>query len=522
MTMNTSVPWLTIVLLLPLAGAALLQVIPRGLTSVIKGITVVTTLAIAIVVGGLVVGLDRAPVVPGPLGLRYAEAHSWIADIGAAYRLGLDGLSAWLLALNAGLFVVAALVLSRRGTPRLTFFCGLLLFTESATAGVLMSTDLLLFYLFWEAMLIPLYFMLANYGAEGRGRAALKFVLYTVASSLLMLIAIIFLWHQGGGNSFDLQTLLSTSRNASMPLKLFGISTLSPAQLAFLAFLIAFAVKVPLVPFHTWQPGLYQVVPAPVLVFFAGIVSKLGAYGLLRYAITLFPGPMHDFQWLVVVLALASIIYGALMALSETDVKRVVAYASISHLGFICLGIATLTANGINGAVIQMINHGVIIATLFLILGAIEARTHARVLSQLSGLEKRMPVLYVFFVVATLAGLGMPGTNGFVGEFAIMLGAFQFSPVTAVIAGGGVILACWYMLRLHQGLMHGPLAPVAERVSDIRWGEALILAPLTAAIIGIGVFPRPITDVARSSVERHVSISAGAIDQSTASGTDGR
>jgi NADH-quinone oxidoreductase subunit M len=215
---------------------------------------------------------------------------------------------------------------------------------------------------------------------------------------------------------------------------------------------------------------------------------------------------MHTYRFVLAALAVLSIVYGALMALSERDLKRIVAYASISHLGFISLGIFSLTSNGINGAVIQIINHGIIISALFLIVGFIEARTGTRELGELSGLERRMPWLYVFFLVATLAGLGMPGMNSFVGEFAIMLGAFQLNWIYAVLAGGGVILACWYMLRLHQGLMHDPLRPRGEGVHDLHLGEALLLVPLVALMIFIGLYPKPISDVARGSVSSYVAL----------------
>jgi NADH-quinone oxidoreductase subunit M len=242
-----------------------------------------------------------------------------------------------------------------------------------------------------------------------------------------------------------------------------------------------------------------------VLTFFAGIVSKLGAFGFIRYCLTLFPGPVQDFHWILEGLAIVSIVYGALMALSEVDIKRIVAYASISHLGFIVLGIFALNANGINGAVIQMINHGIIIAALFLIVGMVEVRVGTRDRHQVAGLEARMPWLYAFFLVVTLAGLGLPGMNSFVGEFTIMLGAFQASWILAVLAGVGVVLASWYMLRLHQGLMHGPPTKLAEGVRDIHIGERLVLVPLVALMVVIGLYPRPIGDIAKVNVAQYVS-----------------
>jgi NADH-quinone oxidoreductase subunit M len=247
-------------------------------------------------------------------------------------------------------------------------------------------------------------------------------------------------------------------------------------------------------------------------MFFAGVVSKLGAYGFIRFGLTLFPDAINTFKWFLAALAVLSIIYGALMALSNTDLKRIVAYSSISHLGFISLGIFTLNVNGVNGAVIQIVNHGIIISALFLIVGIVEERTGTRDIRELAGLERRMPWLYAFFLVVTLAGLGMPGMNSFVGEFTVMLGAFQFSPAYAVLAGVGVVLACWYMLRLHQGLMHDPPTPRTEGVRDIRPWQGLVLLPLTALMVLIGVFPRPLGDIARPSVQQSVAVANGSLE----------
>ncbi|HSP10139.1 MAG TPA: proton-conducting transporter membrane subunit, partial [Candidatus Dormibacteraeota bacterium] len=284
-----NIPWLTVVLAMPLGGCLVLQLIPRTATTALKAFTIAATLATAVVVWSLVAAMNGTVVSPGPLGFHYEEAHTWIPAIVSTYHLGLDGISAWILALNAGLFLLGAVLVSRRSTDRLKLFCGLLLLTEAMTAGVLLSLDLVLFYLFWEGMLIPLYFMLANYGNENRGRATLKFVIYTVAGSLLMLVAIIVLG-VGTGRGFDLTALLGGQLSRT-PVVIPGlnISTFTPEQWAFLAFAAAFAIKIPMVPFHTWLPDLYESAPVPVLVFFAGLVSKLGAYGFIRFGLTLFP-----------------------------------------------------------------------------------------------------------------------------------------------------------------------------------------------------------------------------------------
>ncbi|TMB90181.1 MAG: NADH-quinone oxidoreductase subunit M [Chloroflexi bacterium] len=505
-------PWLTLILVIPAGAAILLQLVPRRMTGAVKGITVVATTAVAVLVGLVVAWMPGRAGSGAPLTMFFQEQHDWIPAIGAGYHVGVDGLSATLLALNAGVFLIGSLVVSRKATERLRFYTTLLLITETATSGVLMSLDLLLFYLFWEGMLVPLYFLLSNYGGANRGRATLKFIIYTVAGSLLMLVAIIWIYFDRrtglGQTTFDLESLLSAapSQAASQVYFIAKVHTFTPEQLVFICFALAFAIKIPIVPFHTWLPDLYESCPPAVLVFFAGIVSKLGAYGFIRYGLTLFAGPVSYFKWFLAALAVLSIVYGAMMALSERDLKRIVAYASISHLGFIALGIFSLTQNGVNGAILQMVNHGIIIAALFLIVGYIEARAGTRDIRELSGLEKRMPWLYAVFLVATLAGLGMPGMNSFVGEFTIMLGAFQLHWIYAVLAGGGVILACWYMLRLHQRLVHGAPNERTERVHDLGRGELLVLAPLIALMIFLGVFPRPVGDLAKPAVATYVSL----------------
>lgn len=504
-----NVPWLTLVIVIPIGVAMLLQLIPRRMHVPIRALTILTTTAVACIAGGLVAAIPHASSVgTQPLTLYFQEQREWIPAIGASYHLGLDGVSGWVLMLSSGLFLIASLAVSRREIERLRLYCSLMLLTEAAIAGVLLSADLLLFYLFWEGMLIPLYFLLSGFGGPQRGRATLKFIVYTVSGSLLMLVAIIWLYFNSGQHTFDLEALITNPGPAQAVMVIPGVNipTFTPQDLVFIGFAIAFAIKLPMVPFHTWLPDLYEQSPPTTLVFVAGVVSKLGAYGFIRYGLSLFSGPVNTFKWLFAALAVLGIVYGALMALSSRDLKRIVAYASLSHLGFIALGIFSVTANGVNGAVIQIVNHGIIIAALFLIVGYIEQRTGTRDLRELSGLEKRMPWLYVLFLIVTLAGLGMPGMNTFVGEFTIMLGAFQLSWVYAVIAGGGVVLACWYMLRLHQGLMHDPPKPVTEGVRDIRFREGAILAPLVALMLLLGVFPRPVGDISSPSATQYVAL----------------
>jgi NADH-quinone oxidoreductase subunit M len=526
-----SIPWLTLLLVVPVGTVLVLQLLPRRATTLIKAVTVAGTLANAAMVAGLLVAFNRSPgtqayALPqggshaAPLTFQFQEFHTWVPAIGAGYHVGIDGLSAWLLALDAGLFLLGALVVSSRDTERLKLFCGLLLLAESATMGVLLSLDLLLFYFFWEGMLIPLYFLLGFWGGPERGRATLKFVVYTVAGSLLMLLSIIYIYFDQtatatGHLTFDLQALIlnPTPTHDVVGFSAFGQHVsllLTPRQFAFVGFALAFLIKVPIFPFHTWLPDSYVNAPVAVLVFFAGIVGKLGAFAFVRYALTLFPGPVQDFHYVIAALAVISIIYGALLALSQRDIKRMVAYASMSHLGYIVLGIFVLNANGLNGSILQIVNHGIIIAALFLIVAMIEARTGTRDIRELGGLEKRMPWFYAFFLVTTLAALSMPGTNGFAGEFTILLGAFTATWALAAFALIGTLLAAWYMLRLHQGVMHQPLVPRGEAVRDIRFTEGLILAPLVALMILLGVFPKPVGDISKATVNQYVSIATGA------------
>ena len=364
--------------------------------------------------------------------------------------------------------------------PRFKQFMLLLLILETATAGVLLSLDLILFYVFWEAMLVPLYFLIGVWGEGRRVYAAFKFVIYTVLGSFAMLIAILAVaaleFQQTNRLSFDWVTLAQHPAGAAAQ------------SLLFLGFALAFAIKMPIFPLHTWLPPAYTSAPVPVVIVFAGLVSKLGAYGFIRFNLGLFPDGTRQWAPLMAVLATIGILYGAFMALSQTDLKRLVAYASMSHLGFIGLGIFSQNVLGIEGALIQMINHGVIISALFLIVGMIERRTGTRDRTQLRGLARSAPAFAALFLVASLAALGLPGLNGFVGEFLIVLGAWsRFLPL-AVAAGVGIVLAAWYVLRMYQGaFQETPVQPA--QFGEIRALDIGLLSPLLALMVVVGVSP---------------------------------
>ncbi len=469
---------LTTLWLVPLVGGLLVAFLPPRLAKWFGALVALVALAIAVFVA-LNFAADYR-------GFQFTEKVQWIPQLSIFYRLGVDGISVWLVLLNAFLTLIA--ILATPVTARTGGFVGLMLAMAAGMAGVFMATDLVLFYVFWEAMLIPAYFLLWLHGEGSRpGWAALKFVLYTLAGSLLMLVGIIGEYVATGHRTFDLAQLATMAPSAAWQ---FGL---------FFVFALAFAIKTPLFPFHSWLPDAYNAAPIPMLVTFAGVMGKAGAYGFLRIAVPLFPDPVGwwDWRWVIPVLAVAAIIWGALMALAQTDMKLLVAYSSVSHMGFIVLGIFAFNIQGQQGAVIQMVNHGLIIAALFLIVGWISDVTGLRDRTAMSGLALRMPVLAGVFAIVTFAALGLPGLNSFVGEFMTLLGAWQRAPALAVFGAIGLILAPVYMLRLFQGVTQGvPTGPVPR--SDIRTAQVGVLAPLIILMFVIGLDPALLTNLMTS------------------------
>ncbi|TMC73903.1 MAG: NADH-quinone oxidoreductase subunit M [Chloroflexi bacterium] len=467
---------LTILWLLPLIGGILVAFMPPRWSKLMSAVTAIFTLGVAIAMAFLF----------DPSGHRYqfSEELPWVPQLAIFYRLGVDGISVWLVVLNAFLTVIAVLAtpLSMKHANR---FLGLILAMEAGLAGVFMAVDLVLFYVFWEAMLIPAYFLLWLFGeGERPGRAAVKFVLYTLAGSLLMLVGVIGEYVATGQRTFDLATLATLAPSPSIQ---FGL---------FFVFALAFAIKTPLFPFHSWLPDAYLAAPTPMLITFAGVMGKAGAYGFLRIAIPLFPNPVlwWDWRWVIPVLAVAAIIWGALMAIAQRDMKLLVAYSSVSHMGFIVLGIFAFNVQGQQGAVLQMVNHGIIVPALFLLVAWIADRAGTRDRSVLAGLAGRMPVMAGVFIVVVLAALGLPGLNSFVGEFMTLLGAWERAPVLAVFGAVGLVLAPVYMLRLFQGSMHGE--PADKRpMSDIHTGQLVLLSPLILLMFVIGLYPNLLTQL---------------------------
>jgi NADH-quinone oxidoreductase subunit M len=468
---------LSAIWILPALGGIVICFLPRGVARVAAVAVALAELALTLVLAGLFDG--------GHHGYQFAEQASWIPQLSISYHLGVDGLSVWLLVLNALIGAVAVLA-TPSVWPRAGAFLGLMLVMEAGMAGVFLSLDLLLFYVFWEAMLIPAYFLLWLWGEGDRpGYAALKFVLYTLVGSLLMLVGVIGEYVFSGAHTFDLPALAAQPPASAIQ---FGL---------FFLFAIAFAVKIPLWPFHSWLPDAYMSAPTPFLLLLAGVMGKTGAYGMLRILLPLNPQPVNwwDWNWVLPVLAVIGIAWGALLALAQRDMKALVAYSSISHMGFIVLGIFALNAQGQQGALVQMLNHGIIVPALFLIVAWLYARTGSRDRAVLTGLAPAMPVLAGVFLVVTMAALGLPGLNSFVGEFMTLLGAWQLSPWLAVAGCSGLILAPIYMLRLFQGAMYTEAVgasdhpPEAVARNDIARAELVLLAPLVALMFVLGLYP---------------------------------
>jgi NADH-quinone oxidoreductase subunit M len=471
-------PLLTIVIFFPLAGALLLLCIPKAQGALLKRIALAISLIEFFVSLPLFIWFDG-----GVAGMQFVEQVPWIPAWGVRYAVGIDGISLLLIILTT-LLTVLCILSSWRSIERMVKeYLIAFLFLETGMIGVLCALDLVLFYIFWEVTLIPMYLIIGVWGGPRRIYAAIKFFLYTMAGSVLMLVAIItvyFLHGKATGEyTFDLLRLYQT---VLMP---------NTQYLLFAAFAVAFAIKVPMFPFHTWLPDAHVEAPTAGSVILAGILLKLGTYGFMRFAIPLFPVAAYKAIPVISVLALIGIIYGALVSMMQADLKKLVAFSSVSHLGFVMLGMFAFTAQGVTGSVYQMLNHGVSTGALFLIVGMIYERRHTRQIADFGGLAGIMPVFATCFMIVTLSSIALPGTNGFVGEFLILVGTFKANPVYGVIGATGVILSAAYMLWMFQRVMFGPIRHEENRaLKDLNLREIVILAPLICLIVWMGVFPQ--------------------------------
>ena len=434
----------------------------------------------------------------GSADFQFIERHAWIPAFGISYLVGVDGISLLLLVLTGFLTPLALLGSWESVHRKLKAFCIFLLLLESAMMGVFVSLDLFLFYVFWDAMLIPMYFLIGIWGYDRRVYAALKFLLYTMGGSVLMLLAIIGLAYlhntTAGVYTFDL-------------LRLYEMAIPPHLQFwFFLAFALAFAIKVPLFPFHTWLPDAHVEAPTAGSVILAGVLLKMGTYGFVRLAFPLFPKAASFFAPPLALLAVIGIIYGALVAMVQPDMKKLVAYSSVSHLGFVVLGIAAMNHQGVQGAVYQMLNHGVSTGGLFLIVGMLSDRRHTRLIAEFGGLKKVTPHLVAAFLIITLSSIGLPGLNGFVGEFLILLGAFRWDPRLTAFAATGVILSAAYMLWMFQRVNYGPVSSEKNAVlKDLTPREWAVLVPIIAVAVLMGVLPNLFLRPIGPSVDRVVN-----------------
>ncbi len=427
----------------------------------------------------------------------------WVPSVGISYHMGVDGISVFLVLL-ATILTPLAILASWSISNRTKEYFLFMLMLETGMIGVFVSLDLFLFYLFWEVMLIPMYFLIGVWGGERRIYAAMKFVLYTMIGGVLMLVAILALYFLHG-NATGVFTFSYPDILASLAR---GTLVLPPRieLLLFAAFFLAFAIKVPLFPFHTWLPDAHVEAPTAGSVLLAGVLLKMGTYGLIRFSLPLFPNVSLIFAPFISMLAIVGIIYGALVAMVQPDLKKLVAYSSVSHLGFIVLGIFSLTTQGIQGAVYQMLNHGVSTGALFLLVGMIYERRHTRLIADFGGLANRMPVYAGVFLFVTLSSIGLPGLNGFVGEFLVLLGTFGVRPWYAAFAATGVILSAVYMLWMFQRVIWGEISNSSnDTLSDIGRRERLTLVPLLILIVWMGMYSNHFLRPMDASVARLVN-----------------
>ncbi|MFQ5990386.1 MAG: NADH-quinone oxidoreductase subunit M [Candidatus Methylomirabilales bacterium] len=482
-------PLLSLVIFLPAVGAAGVLALPRKRQDLIQGAALGISVFTFLLSIKLLIDFH-----PGVGGMQFVEEAAWIPSLGISYKLGIDGISLFLVLLTT--FLTAIAILASTGVVhRLKEYMVAMLLLETGMIGVFLALDLVLFYVFWEATLLPMYFIIGIWGGPRRVYATIKFVLFTMAGSLLMLVAIIgvALLHSraAGQATFDLTVLMNTEIPPAIQTWLF------------LAFALAFAIKVPMFPFHTWLPDAHVEAPTAGSVLLAGVLLKMGTYGFLRFALPLFPQATMTFLPWISGLALVGIVYGAWVAMVQPDLKSLVAYSSVSHLGFVMLGIFALNREGIGGSLLQMVNHGLSTGALFLLVGMIYERRHTRMITDFGGLFRAAPFFAGTFLLVVLSSIGLPGLNGFVGEFLILLGTFRVHPLYALIAVTGIVWAAWYMLGMVRRVLFGPIThPENADVSDLSWNERIVLIPILVLIVWIGVYPTPFLSRMEASVER--------------------
>ncbi len=473
------IPILSLLIFFPILGAVVLIFINKENQRAIRWVALLFAFVEFIFSLPLFFAFD-----PKTAAMQFVEDWWWVQSYGISYKLGIDGISLFLVLLTTFLTVLCILCSWTAITFRVKEYMISFLFLETGMIGALVALDLILFYVFWEVMLVPMYLLIGVWGDPRRRiYAAVKFFLFTMAGSVLMLVAILALYFLNqkatGVSTFDVLELYKAGLPVGAQYWLFG------------AFALAFAIKVPMFPFHTWLPDAHTEAPTAGSVILAGVLLKMGTYGFIRFAIPLFPKAAFDLLPLVSILAIIGIIYGALVSMMQPDLKRLVAFSSVSHLGYVMLGMFAFNMQGVQGSIYQMLNHGISTGSLFLIVGMVYERRHTRLIADFGGLSKVMPVFAAFFMIVTLSSIGLPGTNGFVGEFLILLGAFRSHVVYGVLAATGVILGAAYMLWMFQRVMFGKITrPENEKLRDLNAREISILVPMVLVIFLMGIYPK--------------------------------
>ncbi|BBX01569.1 NADH-quinone oxidoreductase subunit M [Mycolicibacterium moriokaense] len=486
----TGAPWLTILWLGPLVGAGIVLVMPRP--ELAKWAGLIASSAVVVVTGVIAVQFDA-------LGKQYqfVETHRWIPYFGAGYTVGVDGIALVLVVLTAVLVPILIIAGWNEANHRALVthtYVALILAVESFVMLSFVALDVLLFYVVFEATLIPLYFLIGRYGSSGSSPAALKFLLYNLFGGLVMLAAIIGL-HVSSG-TLDFRTLLTLTPDADPAIQ----------RLLFLGFMVAFAIKAPMWPFHTWLPPVAASAKPATAVLMMALVDKVGTFAMLRYCLQLFPDASTYFRPLIITLAVISTIYGAVLAIGQTDVMRLIAYTSISHYGFIILGIFVMTSQGQSGSTLYMVNHGLSTAALFLIAGFLVSRRGTRLISAFGGVQKVAPVLAGTFLVAGLSALALPGLGPFISEFLVLMGTFTRYPAAAVVASAALVLSAVYILWMYQRMMTGPVMDGNEKLRDLLPRELAVVTPLIALLLVLGVYPKPMLDVINPAVSHTMTV----------------
>lgn len=482
MTNSVGFPILSTLIFLPVAGAALLLLIDRGKEDLIKWVSLGVSIITFLVSLLLFTNFDKTTHL-----MQFTEKHVWIPAWNINYSLGLDGISVLFVLLSTLITILCVLISWNSVKMKLKEFFISLLVLEGAMIGVFCSLDFMLFYIFWEAMLIPMYLLIGVWGGPNRIYAAVKFFLYTLVGSVLMLVGIIVLYFYAG-RTFDILELMTKPYPIHMQLLLFW------------AFFAAFAVKVPMFPVHTWLPDAHTEAPTAGSVVLAAVLIKMGAYGFLRFSMPILPEASKAMTPVMLVLSVIAIIYGGVICLAQTDLKRLIAYSSVSHMGFVTLGIFALNTQGMEGGILQMINHGIVTGALFLSVGAIYDRTHTRQISDYGGVASVMPIYATMFMVFTFAAIGLPATNGFIGEFLIILGGFAASQLAGVLSATGIIIGAGYMLWLYQRVFFMETNPKMSGLSDIDAREIMALLPMVILIFWIGIYPNTFLGYMHASV----------------------